>query len=268
MDLAHLNHALDSTPFAGKLHHFASIDSTNTHAMREAANSAPASSVYVADEQTAGRGRGAHAWHSESASGLYVSILLRPQLTAADSLWLSLAAGLAAHDAVIEVTRSVPDIRWPNDLMITQQQMSKKFGGILTEIQTDGGRLRHAVVGIGINVNHDSFPPEIAPFATSLRLATGKPQPREALLLALLRSFHEEVTSLESTLPRGADILRRIPSASTWISGKRVHVTDHDIPSGGFTGVTAGLDPRGFLLIDTPAGRRTVFSGGVREALK
>jgi BirA family biotin operon repressor/biotin-[acetyl-CoA-carboxylase] ligase len=256
-----LNSALAATPFSGNLHHFASIHSTNTHALEQAANGAPTHSVYFADEQTAGRGRGAHTWHSEPGSGLYVSILLRPSLSAVDSLWLSLAAGLAAHDAVVEVTRAVPDLRWPNDLMLG----GKKFGGILTETQTDGDRLRHAVVGIGINVNHSEFPPEIAAVATSLRLTTGKPQSREALLIALLQSFHHEMLRLESTTPRGVDILRRIESASTWIRGKRVHVTEHDDDSGGFSGVTAGLDPRGFLLVDTPTGQRTVLSGGVRE---
>ena len=125
----------------------------------------------------------------------------------------------------------------------------KKFGGILTETQTDGDRLRHAVVGIGINVNHAEFPPEIAGVATSLRLATGKPQSRQNLLVALLKSFHLELQRLESSRPRGADILQRLASASSWISGKQVHVTEHDDLSGGYTGTTAGLDARGFLLV-------------------
>jgi len=266
MNLDTLNESLTATPFAGKLHHFPSIGSTNTYAAQRAAEGAPSGSVYFADEQTAGRGRGAHTWHSEAGNGLYVSILLRPRLSAVESLWLSLAAGLAAHDAIVSVTRSLPDLRWPNDLMIAEGGVSKKVGGILTETQTDGDRLRHAVVGIGINVNHDFFPPEIAAVATSLRLATGQPQSREALLVALLKSFAVELYRLETTQPRGGDILSRLQSASTWISGKCVHVTEHDDNSGGYDGVTAGLDAHGFLLVDTPTGQRTVLSGGVREA--
>jgi BirA family biotin operon repressor/biotin-[acetyl-CoA-carboxylase] ligase len=266
MNLPAINQSLAATRFAGKLHHFPTIDSTSTHALRMAAEGAPAGSVYVADEQTAGRGRGAHAWHSEPGSGLYVSVLLRPSLTPADSLWLSLATGLAAHAAVREVTGAQPDIRWPNDLLVREGGLSKKFGGILAETQTEGDRLRHAVIGIGINVNHTAFPPEISPLATSLRLATGREQSREAVLCALLQALDAELQSLETTRPRGGGIVARIESASTWVRGKHVTVAAKDDESDAFSGTTAGLDPRGFLLVQTPTGIRTVLSGGVREA--
>src|ERR1700722_10637015 len=103
MKLDALNASFAETPFAGKLHHFATIASTNTEAMRQASAGAETWSVYVADEQTAGRGRGAHAWHSSPEDGLYFSVVLRPNLSMADALWLSLAAGLAAHDAIAKV---------------------------------------------------------------------------------------------------------------------------------------------------------------------
>jgi BirA family transcriptional regulator, biotin operon repressor / biotin---[acetyl-CoA-carboxylase] ligase len=88
LDLDALQKTLAGTVFGGKLHLFATIESTNTHAMQEAAKGAPHGSVYIAEEQTAGRGRGDHAWHSEPRTGIYVSILLRPQMVAADGLWL------------------------------------------------------------------------------------------------------------------------------------------------------------------------------------
>jgi BirA family biotin operon repressor/biotin-[acetyl-CoA-carboxylase] ligase len=103
--------ALDATPFAGKLRYFPTIASTNTLAMQEADAGAPSGTVYIADEQTAGRGRGGHAWHSAPGSGLYVSVLLRPQLTPADALWFSLAAGLAVRHAVQQVTTLEADLR-------------------------------------------------------------------------------------------------------------------------------------------------------------
>src|SRR5215469_10978427 len=93
--IAELDQALAATPFADKLHFFPSIHSTNTHAMQQAEAGAPDGSVYFADEQTAGRGRGAHEWSSPPGSGLYVSTLLRPGIPPADVLWLSLATGLA-----------------------------------------------------------------------------------------------------------------------------------------------------------------------------
>lgn len=262
LSLENLDTAVADTIFAGKLHHFPTIDSTNTHALREAAAGASTGSVYFADEQTAGRGRGAHSWHSEPGSGLYVSMLLRPNLAPSQALWLSLAAGLAVRTAVAEVASVTPDIRWPNDLLLPESGVSKKFCGILTEMQNDGDRVRHAVTGIGINVNHTAFPPDIAPLATSLRLATGHPQSRELLLAALLRAMDAEIRLLESAGSTDASLLTRVEQASTWVRGKHVHVDE----TGGYHGITAGLDPRGFLLVDTESGRRTVLSGGVREA--
>ena len=262
-----LDSAVRDTIFAGKLHHFATIDSTNTHALREAAAGAPSGSVYFADEQTAGRGRGSHTWHSEPGSGLYVSVLLRPQLSASQALWLSFAAGLAVYTAVREVTGITPDIRWPNDLLLPEQGVNKKFCGILTEMQNDGDRIRHAVTGIGINVNHTAFPPELAPLATSLRLVSGQSWDRLLLLAELLTALDEELRDLESSIPTGVTLLTRVERASTWVRGKRVHIEEsaEAAEPGGYHGVTAGLDPRGFLLVDTLTGRRTVLSGGVRE---
>ncbi len=257
LDLELLRQALAGTPFAAKLHHFPTIGSTNTHAVAEAQSGAPAGSVYIADEQTAGRGRGSHAWHSAPGDGLYVSILVRPALAARDALWLSLAAGLAVHNAVNEVTGLQADIRWPNDLLIGE----KKFCGILTETAFEGDLLKFAVIGIGINVGHREFPADLAAIATSLRIASGTPQHRQPILIALLRSLADELAALTTTQPTGAGILDRLRAASTWIDGRQVRVEE----DGGYLGTTAGLDARGFLRVRTVDGMRTVLSGGVRS---
>ena len=157
LDLDVLQKALAGTIFDGKLHLFPSIESTNTYAMQEAAKGAPHGSVYIAEEQTAGRGRGNHGWHSEPYSGVYVSTLLRPQLVAADGLWLSLVTGLAVQHAIENVTGLVTDIRWPNDLLSN----GKKVGGILVEMNAEASRIRYAIIGIGINVNQGKFPAEL-----------------------------------------------------------------------------------------------------------
>lgn len=259
-DLAALDETLSATRFSGKLHYFPNLPSTSTHAMAEAEAGAPDGSVYFADEQTAGRGRGAHQWSSPPGSGLYVSVLLRPALAPADVLWLSLAAGLAVREAVRRVTSLECDLRWPNDLLIGK----KKFCGILTELNAEVTRVRHLVIGIGVNVHQPEFPPDLHEIATSLRIETGREWPREALLSALLQSLHDEAAAL--TAPGNlqaatAKILTRMERASTWIRGKRVRVEEMD----GYEGVTEGLDSRGFLRIRTATGLRTVFSGGVRE---
>jgi BirA family biotin operon repressor/biotin-[acetyl-CoA-carboxylase] ligase len=257
-DLSALNLALAGTRFAGKLRFFPSIHSTNTHAMAEAEAGAPEGMVYFADEQTAGRGRGAHAWASPPGSGLYVSVLLRPRLAPADALWLSLAAGLALREAVKQVTSLEADLRWPNDLLFG----SRKFCGILTEMNAEVTRVRHLVIGIGINVHQQRFPDELRELATSLHIETGRDWPRQELLTTLLQSLEREIAALTSSLPEAQkSILDRLENSSSWIRGKQVYVEELD----GYAGVTAGLDARGFLQIRTSEGLRTVLSGGVRE---
>jgi BirA family transcriptional regulator, biotin operon repressor / biotin---[acetyl-CoA-carboxylase] ligase len=258
-DLPLLSEALKTTPFAGHVHFFPEIGSTNTYAMQVAETGAPHGSVYVADQQTAGRGRGAHSWQSPVGSGLYVSVLLRPRIAPADVLWLSLAAGLAVREAVRQVTGLEADLRWPNDLLFG----ARKFSGILTELNAEVTRVRHLVIGVGINVHQETFPPELSELATSLHIESRKHWPRQELLCALLIALHNEIVALETPgnlETATANILVRLERASSWIRGKRVRIEEGD----GYTGVTAGLDSRGFLLIDTGAGTRTVLSGGVR----
>jgi BirA family biotin operon repressor/biotin-[acetyl-CoA-carboxylase] ligase len=270
-DLSQVTHALVNTRFAAKLRHFDTIDSTNIRAVEAANALAPDGTVFVADEQTAGRGRGGHSWHSAAGDGLYVSAILRPAMALADALWLSLATGLAAQTAIRETAHLEADIRWPNDLLLGP----KKCGGILVEAashsgmapkQGRGGLLRYAVIGIGINVNHMAFPPELAPLATSLRIGSGHAASRETLLANLLLALDAEITLLEAELHGAhhtAPLLERFAAASSWVRGKRVRVDE----GGGYTGTTAGLDAKGFLLVEGDDGvLHTVLSGGVRPA--
>ncbi len=257
--LSELAAALSGTPFAGRIEHFAEIGSTNTHAMQAGSEGAPHGSVYLADAQTAGRGRGAHGWSSPAGSGLYVSVLLRPALAPGDALRLSLAAGLAAQTAMHAVSGIRSDLRWPNDLLVG----SRKLGGVLTEMQAEATRVRFVVIGIGINMHQREFPPELR--ATSLALeAPDVAVTRQGLLLALLRALDAEIAPL--TGPHAAEAQRQLPArleaGSTWVRGKRVTVGEESP----FSGITEGLDARGFLRVRTDAGElRTVLSGAVRE---
>ncbi len=252
---------LAGTRFAGCVTLLPSVSSTNTLAL-EAGQAGARSGVWVADEQTAGRGRGGHSWHSAAGDGLYVSVLVVPALPLAMALWISLATGLAAKQAIGEVAGLNADIRWPNDLLAN----GKKCGGILVETAIAAApapgteaALRYAVIGIGINLNHASFPPEIAEVGTSLRLETGHAVRREPMLIALLRAFEAELNLLQKN---GKQLLERFTTASSWVEGKRVRVEE----GGGYAGVTAGLDARGFLQVRGDDGLlHTVLSGGVRE---
>jgi BirA family biotin operon repressor/biotin-[acetyl-CoA-carboxylase] ligase len=251
---AAVEEGLGGTRFAGQLMHFTSVGSTNQLAL-EAAQMGRRSGVWIADEQTAGRGRGGHEWHSAPGNGLYVSALVAPRIASSDGPRLSLATGLAAQLAVLETTGLQMDLRWPNDLMFGE----RKCGGILVESALDAGALRYAVVGIGINVLHQSFPDELRAVATSLRMESGSDYAREPLLAALLRALNRELTGLE----QGSDaLLERFSAASSWVNGKRVKVGE----AGGYTGWTRGLDANGFLLVEDDEGvMHTVLSGGVRS---
>jgi len=223
---------------------------TTTSTMEDAAGLTAPGSVAVADEQTAGQGRFGRRWHSERASGLYVSVVLEPRgVTPA----LTLALGVAAGEAITAATGVACDLRWPNDVLIG----GRKCAGILVQLHGDA-----AVAGIGINVNHSGFPAGIADLATSLRIATGREQSREQLLIELLDSVDRHLELLEYRGP-GA-VLDLFAAASSYVLGRRVAV---DLGGEVLRGATDGLDPAGFLWLRCEDGsRRLILSGGVRPA--
>jgi BirA family biotin operon repressor/biotin-[acetyl-CoA-carboxylase] ligase len=248
---------LRGTVFDEHLHHFYKIGSTNTAAMAAAAEGAPEGSVFLAEEQTAGRGRGANSWQSPRSTGIYCSIVVRPALPPSEVLPLSLAAGLAVRAAIQQVdSRVTPDLKWPNDVLIG----GKKVCGILTEMNAEATRVRFIVVGVGINVNQASFPKDLP--ATSLRQVTGSEWSRVDLVAALLKSLDREYRQLLEDSSARESILRRFTEASSWARGKAVRIEEN---GSAFEGTTEGLDPRGFLQVRTTKGIQIVLSGTVRE---
>jgi BirA family biotin operon repressor/biotin-[acetyl-CoA-carboxylase] ligase len=239
------------------IHHYYKIGSTNLEAMRAAAEDAPEGSVFLAEEQLAGRGRGANTWHSARSTGIYCSVILRPAMPPSDALIFSLAAGLAVRAAVAEVAPQLQaDLKWPNDLLLG----GKKFCGILTEMNSEATRVRHLVVGVGINVNQLKFPAELREIATSLRMETGTEWSRVELCAALLKSLDREYRCLVEDAGAREAILRRFEASSSSVRDQKVSIEEN----GGLAGVTEGLDERGFLRVRTAEGLRTVVSGTVK----
>lgn len=262
-DVGAVEREIVGTRFRGRVMHFDSVGSTNQLAL-EAAAAGAGGGVWVADEQTAGRGRGGHGWLSAAGDGLYVSALVIPRIPLSHAMRIPLATGLAAQAAVAEATGMAADIRWPNDLMLGE----RKFGGVLVESSSEAGahdpKLRFAVIGVGINVNHIEFPTELKELATSLRIQSGRKFLREQILAAFLGHLETELAGLDKAYrgtENGPDIMRRFAEASSWAVGKRVKVGEAE----GYTGTTRGLDSQGFLLVEDDDGLvRTVLSGGVR----
>src|SRR5690349_20460831 len=135
-----------------KLHRFPTLPSTNEECRRLALAGEPEGTVVWADEQSAGRGRGDHAWAS-APGGLYCSLLLRPQAIASVQL-LSVISGVAAVDAIVELSGLNAYLKWPNDILIGD----KKAGGLLCEAVWQGQQPEFAIVGLGLNVNQADFP--------------------------------------------------------------------------------------------------------------
>lgn len=227
--------------------------STMSDAALLAAAGCASGTAVVAEEQTAGQGRHGRSWHSERGSGLYVSIVLRLPLAVEDAPLLTLALGLATAEAIARTADLACDLRWPNNVLLDE----KKCAGIL--VQSAGGAF---IAGVGVNVNQSGFPTDIAPSATSLRLASGQEHSREELLENLLRS----VDSFVRMLVEGGrePVLRMFSRASSYTFGRRVAVEREGAV---IEGLTDGLTPAGFLLLRQDDGVTSLITaGGVRPA--
>lgn len=243
---------------AASIAHFPSIGSTNDHAMAFAAIEHEGA-VFVADEQTAGRGRRGHAWFSPPGSGLYVSIVLVPGRARVDprraTTLLTIAVGVALAEGIQQATGLATDLKWPNDVYVGR----RKLAGILAEAPAAGTGLEAVVAGYGVNVAATAYPPELGDRATSLEAELGRPVDRALVLaetLAAIASRYDDLVSgrFDAILDAWR---RRAPAAR----GARV---EWATPSGARPGVTHGIDDDGALLVRAGDRIERIVSGEVR----
>ena len=229
------------------------LDSTNTHARELARQGAPAGTVIIAQAQSAGRGRLGRSFHSPADTGLYFSLILRPDCKPEHLMHLTCAAAVAACDAVERSCGLRPGIKWINDLTLE----GKKLGGILTELSfSTDGRVSSAVIGIGINVKKKSFPRELQPIACSL--ADFAPQPELSALAAELMLSLEEMS--RSLLSDRADLMDRYRKDCI-TTGRQVRIIGADSIR---TGLAEAIQDDGSLQVLFDDGqRKTVNSGEV-----
>ncbi len=239
---------------------FESLPSTNTELARRASEGAAEGLVILAEEQTAGRGRLQRAWSSPKGAGLYFSILLRP--TIPQNYWplITFMAALAVGDALREAAGVQTDIKWPNDLLSGE----RKICGILAEaIDTPLGRA--VILGIGINLTENAFPPELANVATSVSEAMGCAPDREQILAALL----DALSRWYSRLAEPAQIVDAWSNRSSYAIGKLVQVSNGDDV---WQGTTSGVEPDGALRLRTSSGEIKLVRAGdvyrIRSSLK
>lgn len=241
------------------IHHFTSLGSTNDHLKEMIA--ATEFTCVVADEQTAGRGRRARTWHSSPGSGLYLSILLLPRTDSSSKLPLiSLLAAVAVAETLIERGIEGVDIKWPNDVLVND----RKISGILAEALSEGSESLRLILGVGVNLNHQSFPPELSETAASLAMITGERVVVEEFrdqLLEKVALWYEHWRRDESTL-----IVDRWRRLSTYARDQRVIVT---LDEEKIIGVTDGLTETGALRLIVDGGEiKTILAGEVTRLRK
>jgi BirA family biotin operon repressor/biotin-[acetyl-CoA-carboxylase] ligase len=234
------------------LYHFHSLPSTNDLA-REMATLGTAEGVGVlAYRQTAGRGRHGRSWSSPSGEGLYLSVILRPELKPSLSGLITLGAAVAVAETLISDFGVSCDIKWPNDVLANR----RKICGILVESASESGRLHYAVLGIGINLTQSSFDGDLRETATSVFIETGKKiGPLEVVppLTSRLESYYRAVSDRPET------VVEKWQEFSSSARDCRVRIKSGDRV---IVGTTRGLTPTGALVLELDDGERLEFVSG------
>lgn len=231
------------------------IDSTNDWAKREARKGAPDGAVFLARNQTKGKGRRGRSWADPKGSGLAMSLLLRPDMLPERAPMMTVLMGLSAAQAVAGLTGKTAQIKWPNDLVMS----GRKLCGILTEMSMEGAKIAHVVIGVGINLTEEEFPEEIKDKATSLKLECGEAPDADVMAAAVLEHFeanYERFLEAGNLQPFQEEYDRLLASR-----GCEVKVMEKERE---LVGTCLGIDEAGELLVQTPEGAcETIFAGEV-----
>ncbi len=249
-----LSHLPQNHLWAGHIHYFDTIGSTNTEAKDLAATGAPHGTVVIAGHQTVGRGRMGRSFHSPAGLGIYLSVILRPDCDPADLMHLTCAAAVAMCDAVEAAAGFRPGIKWTNDLISGK----RKLGGILTELSLNAnGTVNYAVVGIGINCRHtpEDFPPELRDMAGSLSMVTAAPADTAAVAAAMIEALY----SMDQHLLTGKTSIMDRYRAGCVTIGKEVSIHRFDDVR---HGTAVGIDDEGALLVRFPDGHTEAIAAG------
>ena len=237
-----------------EIFYFPVVDSTNTKAKQLAEDGYPSGTLVVAEQQNAGKGRRGRGWESPRGSGIFMTLLLKPEINPNNASMLTLVAALAVSAAISKQTGRPAGIKWPNDIVMNR----RKVCGILTELSAQFDYVNHIVIGIGINVHNDFFPEEISQMATSLYLETKEHFNRAALIEEVWEQFeHYYGVFLETEDLRG---LVKEYNAHLVNMHQSVKVQDPKEP---FEGRAMGITPRGELIVDTWESRKLVSAGEV-----
>lgn len=235
--------------------YFDTIDSTNTKAQELAEKGYPSGTLVVADKQESGKGRRGRSWVSPSGTGIFMTLMIKPDINPNNASMLTLVAALAVAKAITSVTGEEAMIKWPNDIVVN----GKKVCGILTEMNAQFDYINHIVVGIGINVHNESFPEEISQMASSLMIEAGGKRFHRAQIIAETMSYFEQYYD---TFLKTQDLSALVREYDELLvnRNKSVRVLDPKEP---FDGKAMGITPKGELIVETWESRKLVSSGEV-----
>lgn len=238
---------LQTTSFGQNIHYEESVDSTQKIANRLANEDAAEGTIVIAEEQTLGKGRLSRNWHSPKFTGIWMSLILRPNIPFHEAPQLTLLAAVAVAQAIEDVTDLTPEIKWPNDLLIK----GKKVTGILTELQAESDRIHSVIVGIGINVNQklSDFPEELQNTATSLFIESGKNITRSALIQQILRNMEK---LYHTYLQHGFNPIKLLWESYAVSLGKELKATTVNET---IIGKALGITDSGVLLLEDKLGK-------------
>lgn len=239
---------------ASEIRVFDSVDSSNSEAKRAAENGAAHGLLIIGEQQTAGRGRRGKAWDSQKGEGIFMTLLLKPDLEPGNASMLTLVMGMAVRDALKTVAGLDAWIKWPNDIVCD----GKKICGILTEMSAQIDYINHIVIGVGINVHNREFPEEVRHVAASIYQQTGRQIRRAPLIAEIMNRFEEYYARYLKT--QNLSELKEEYNAHLINRGRRVRVCDIKED---FTGTAWGINERGELLVETEDGMVTVSAGEV-----
>ncbi|SFP42661.1 biotin--[acetyl-CoA-carboxylase] ligase [Salibacterium halotolerans] len=233
---------LHTNTFGQRLFYKEEVTSTQEEAHELAGKHEPEGTVVAADKQVKGKGRLDRPWLSTPGTGLWFSIILRPDIRPQYAPQLTLLAAVAVTEGISSATGLDPCIKWPNDILLN----GKKTAGILTEMQSDPDRVQAVIIGIGLNINHetDDFPPDLQSKATSLALENnGAAFHRADITASVLKSMEQWY---ETYLTEGfASIRRRWEELAVTI-GTRVRAVSR---SKTVEGYAEGITEDGVLLL-------------------
>ena len=235
--------------------YFESLESTNTYAKKLAEQTFQEGLVIIAEEQTAGRGRMGRSWISPKGKGIWMSILLKPDVRPRDASKLTLVAATAVCRGIESCCGLKPLIKWPNDIVME----GRKLCGILTEMGAEMDDIEYVVVGIGINANLEEadFDEAVRPIATSLRLLQGENILRKKLVAAILNEFNQLYHPFRSSGSIG-HMLEEYKGKSAVIGNTvRILGKNQDI-----TAKAVDINPEGHLIIETSDGNQVTVNSG------